>query len=518
MSAPGGDASGADNGGRSGAAEAGSSSTTGAGDSGSADAGTSASAPPGGADSSRGSNSAGGSSRTAGTGASPSGASGAAGVADGADGADSRRDGASGGVGNHLNGTADAQQQVGAAGSAGGISAAFASLWSGPFSGAEWAAPTVFGTSMRSLGALNFTVPAAASLAIVAAGFLLLLALPAELLQSTIRENYHRLAPIVSPVERAAAAVRRRIPGSTSSWQRQLGLLVGAAVIMSFADPSTGFDLRSMRLVLGLTIVLLLVNYLGVFVTRIHAHAAYRAAGEIVLRPWALALMAVTVVISRFADLQPGIVFGLILGVEIGVGVAGRLRRDGEAKLTVSVTLAMMGLGVGAWLTYSALGMQGQGATTFGNQLLSEVLTGLAVETLTAPVIALIPLTFLDGRIVFTWSKPVWIGLYAVAATVFALVLLPLPSSWVQVPSLLSPWAIAFAAFTLVSVAVWAAFRLVPDGGPGDGDDGPGDGADADHPGHGADAEPPDDNGGAEPPRSSDPQTADAHDSANAPY
>ena len=88
------------------------------------------------------------------------------------------------------------------------------------------------------------------------------------------------------------------------------------------------------------------------------------------------------------------------------------------------------------------------------------MLTGLTVETLTAPIVALLPLTFLDGHAIFAWSKGVWMLVYAAAAATFALVLLPMPSTWVQVPSLFSPWAIAFAAFTALSIVIWAYFRL----------------------------------------------------------
>ncbi|CAN5235056.1 hypothetical protein BH09ACT6_BH09ACT6_12730 [soil metagenome] len=324
---------------------------------------------------------------------------------------------------------------------------------------ASWASPTLFGTSLRSFGSVSITPAAVAAMSLVAAGLLCLLALPAELLQSTLRENYDRLGPLVTPVERALATLRRRIPGSTSSGQRQLALVVGAATIMSFADPTTGIDARTLRLVLALTLILFVVNYAGVWATRIHAYSAYRATAGILLRPWALALMVVTVLVSHFSGLQPGIVFGLILGAEVGAGLGGEARRHGAAKLAVTVTLVMLALGVSSWLLYSALGLQNQVEPTFGSQLLAEVLSGLTVEALTAPVVALVPLTFLDGRPVFAWSKPGWVCLYSVAATTFVLVLLPMPSTWVEVPSLLSPWAIASGVFTAVSVAVWAYFR-----------------------------------------------------------
>ncbi|MGD8168800.1 hypothetical protein ACEXOS_016415 [Herbiconiux sp. P16] len=318
-----------------------------------------------------------------------------------------------------------------------------------------WAAPTAFGTTLRPLGAVPFGDPAfTTSVVLVVLGLLVLLALPAELLQSTLRENYDRIAPRFALLERVIRSAHRRVP--PLGWLGQIGVLAAAAIVTAFADPTIGFDPRSLRLMLALMLVLFLVNYVGILANHLHAARVYRAPTSIAVRPAGLLLVAASVVVSRAFEIQPGLLFGLILGLEVG----GRLRRGHQAKIAVSVNLVLLSLGVGSWLAFGAFGAQWQEHPTFDNQLAGEVLTGITVETITAMVIALLPLTFLDGKTIYSVSKAAWAGLYALALAAFTVVILPLPSTWVEVPSLLSPWAIAFAAFALLSVGVWVSFRI----------------------------------------------------------
>jgi hypothetical protein len=317
-----------------------------------------------------------------------------------------------------------------------------------------WQTPTAFGSSLRPVGAVPFGNPAfTTSIALVVLGFFLLVALPAELLQSTIRENYDRIAPRIAPLQRAIGAARRRVPAL--GWFGQMLLLLITAVVTAFADPAIGFDPRSLRLVLALALVLFLVNYIGILANHLHAGTVYGARTAIAVRPAALLLVIASVAVSRTADIQPGLLFGLVLGLEVG----SRLRQAHQARIAVSVSLVLLALGVASWLSYSALSPQWLANPTFANQLAGEVLTGVTVETVTTLVIALLPLTFLDGHTVFAASKAAWTGLYLVALAAFTIVILPLPSAWVHVPSLLSPWAIGFAAFGALSVGVWAYFR-----------------------------------------------------------
>ncbi len=323
-----------------------------------------------------------------------------------------------------------------------------------------WNDPTGFGTSLRPPMAIPFSSPAyALSVFLVAAGFLLLLALPAELLQSTVRENHDRIAPVLNRLRRLLPARAAQAAAVRSRSRRVLGPLVivlVTAAVSAFADPSAGIDARSLRLVLALALVMLVVNGLGILAGGLLAARVHRAATVVAPRPFTLLLVVATVLLSRVAEIQPGLLFGLVLGVEFGT----RLRRRHLARITVVTSVTLLGLGLASWFAFGMLAPAWQAHPDVANQLAGEVLTGITVETLAGLAIALLPLTFLDGGSVFSVSRVAWAALYAVALAAFAAVIIPLPSSWVEVPSLLSPWAIGFAAFSAISMATWAYFRF----------------------------------------------------------
>lgn len=328
-----------------------------------------------------------------------------------------------------------------------------------------WNDPTRFGTALRPPGAIPFGSPAfAVSVLVVAAGFLLLLALPAELLQSTIRENHHRIAPGLirllrrTPWTRTAPARRaltRRI--ARTGLVGPMVIVLITAAVSAFADPSTGFDARSVRLLLALALVMLVVNGVGIATGGLLAARLHRVATVVSPRPLTLLLVVASVIVSRLADLQPGLLFGLVLGVEFG----SRLRRRPLGRITVVTSSTLLVLGIASWIAFGLLTPAWRAHPGFANQLAAEVLTGITVEAIAGLAIALLPLAFLDGSTIFSASKTAWAVLYSVVLAAFAVVILPLPSSWVEVPSLASPWAFGSAAFAVISVATWAGFRFI---------------------------------------------------------
>ncbi|MEP6479838.1 MAG: Ig-like domain-containing protein, partial [Rhodoglobus sp.] len=154
-------------------------------------------------------------------------------------------------------------------------------------------------------------VAAAAGLAL-----LLFVAFPAELLNATLSEQYER--------------IRRRIPPVKSPWFRTLGTwlkstpLLGAlivtflaAFIFGFADPGFGFDVTSARLVLACFIALFFVGYVASAIAGAIIGRVWRLDTGMDLKPLGVALAVVGVVISRLLEFSPGILIGLVLGIEL---------------------------------------------------------------------------------------------------------------------------------------------------------------------------------------------------------
>jgi hypothetical protein len=165
--------------------------------------------------------------------------------------------------------------------------------------------------------------------------------------------------------------------------------------------------------------------------------------------------VALSVLVSRLAHIEPGFLFGLVVGVMF----ARELRTAEDGKLATMATALLIAFGFGAWLLFSVLPAEGGVAVQFTRDLLSAT----TLEAISTLLIALLPLAFLEGRTIFAWSKAVWVGVYAAAVTAFMIIVVPMSDSWGDVSAPLFGWVTLFAVFGLVALAVWALFRFIPE-------------------------------------------------------
>jgi hypothetical protein len=335
----------------------------------------------------------------------------------------------------------------------------------GPGGGTEahgFTDPTVFGSSVDSpfdpeAHAFALTAAGIVLSGSIAIAFLLLVGFPAELLESTIRSNYdrafgwlgrlrQRLHRMLQPVARALAHPR---VGTALT-------VVAAAFLLGFADPDFGVNGASVRLLLAMVISVAAINIgLSLLVMRV-ARRAYDVSALLKPMPAALAIVAVSVLVSRLAGISPGFLFGIVLGVTY----ARELRLRDEARLGVLGVGLTIAAGVLAWLGYGLASLaSGPG---FFNNLLIETLAAITLEALGTLVIALLPIEFLDGRTIFRWSKAAWAGLYLVTLLVFLFVVVPLTDNWGVASAPIFGWGTLFVVFALVAVVTWALFRRRP--------------------------------------------------------
>ncbi|UFU02017.1 hypothetical protein LQF12_10890 [Ruania suaedae] len=179
----------------------------------------------------------------------------------------------------------------------------------------------------------------------------------------------------------------------------------------------------------------------------------YGAGPRLTLMPGFILLTAAGALLSRLLSLQPAIIFGVLVMTTFGAGMTSAQR----GRLAAAVCAAFTGLGLLAWLGH---GLIAPGATGYGAELLREYLTTLLTGAIGYCVVALLPLTFLDGQRIVRWSRLVWAALYAVVIGLFLLAVAPLPGSWQEATRAALLWCGAFGAFGVVSVAVWAWFRF----------------------------------------------------------
>ncbi len=316
--------------------------------------------------------------------------------------------------------------------------------------------PSVFGTTLRTPFDV-FSTPAIVIAGAIAgaASFLLFVAVPAELLHATIRENYHRL-----PAWRGSW--RNRMTAWGDRLQRRFGRTASLVAVIAFVagvttlvDPNAGFTAATFRLWLAIAISLFIVNVLGGLALRSAAKRWFDV--EIVQRilPGAILLTVATVLLSRLFGVAPGLLFGLVLGTQL----ARELKKDESGRLAAFVTTVLLAFGIGAWMLYGASTALGSPEPGFAELLWRETLVAITVESLTSLVIALIPITFMDGRSIWQWSKLAWAGLASVAMLAFVTIIVPLPDAWEETAGPLSLTVVLFVGFAVLTVVVWAVFR-----------------------------------------------------------
>jgi hypothetical protein len=319
--------------------------------------------------------------------------------------------------------------------------------------------PSSFTSTLKTATEFRLTPALVGAAGLIASAFLLLVAFPAELLESTVRANYDRVFGWVAPIKRRLGRIGgaiKRIPVNT--WVATIGIIALTALILGFSDPGFGFNGSSVRLWIALLVSIVLLNVVLSTIVMSVAKRRFSAAGTLQPMPAALILVVLSVLVSRLIGIQPGFLFGVVLGVAFAI----ELRKRQDALLVLLGIGLSLVIGVAAWLGYTALATSGVTEPGFWHLLAQETLAATTVEALATMTVALLPLTFLDGKTLFEWNKWVWAGTYIVAIVAFVVIILPLSGNWGEMTAPLLGWGAFFAGFAVLAVGIWAVFRFMP--------------------------------------------------------
>ena len=182
--------------------------------------------------------------------------------------------------------------------------------------------------------------------------------------------------------------------------------------------------------------------------------------GRLRVLPWALVVAAVFVLVSRLANLQPGYLWGVVLGVVFlqtdSSADEGREQAAGALWTLIVAVLAWLALG---WIRTSA-GSDG----TFLNVAAQTALAAIVVSGLEAVAFGLMPFRFMPGVAIYRWNRLAWAVLFGISLFAFFQILIGPTSGYLS--DLTAPaWIAAlgvFAAFGIFTVLFWAWFRFRP--------------------------------------------------------
>lgn len=317
-------------------------------------------------------------------------------------------------------------------------------------------APSVL-SSLTTAQELDLSAVKVATTAALAIILLLIVGYPAQLLNSTISNNYDRILSRLDPLTRRLK--RRR--GERWHPSRKLVITVGvtvAAVISAFVDPGFGFNLASLRLLVSVALSFLVDSLCAwLLISAIVRRANASARPLVDFRTGSLVIVVAAVLFSRLTGFEPGMVFGAVVGLTLGI----TLTKAGTARLT--------GIGLGyaaavstfAWLAFSILTPAFGTNPGFFGVFVLETLSSAAVAGFASLPIVLLPMAVLDGGKLFAWSRIGWAVAYVFGLFVFLLILLPLPSSWGTVATPFAAWLGLYIGFAVFAIGFWSYFRIV---------------------------------------------------------
>ncbi|WP_062385398.1 hypothetical protein [Demequina iriomotensis] len=316
-----------------------------------------------------------------------------------------------------------------------------------------WLAPTI-----PTLGDLHMTPLRIAGAAALASAFLLLAGIPAELLQSTLTENYSRAFGWLAPHRRGRR--RSRIARLVTRPWLACGITVAlATLILGLGQTEFRFGADEAITYVSLWLSLSILN-LGLNAGRLAAaRGRLRVPGRLMPLPGALIVVTISVVISETLHIEPALLFGVVVSVQYGRAVSTRH----EGRLALLGVSTAFTLGVVSWILLSVLESTFAGSDALLVTLAEETLAGTVLETLAAMVVGLLPFTYLDGKAIHDWSRRVWAVAYFVAAIAFVLIAVPTGEDWNSSRTPLLTWLLIVGGFGAIALSAWAAFRFIPE-------------------------------------------------------
>jgi hypothetical protein len=308
---------------------------------------------------------------------------------------------------------------------------------------------------------LILAAAAASSLAL-----LFLVAFPAELLNSTLDANYARIF---------GKLPRLRLPWLTRLRDRLkrtpvlggLAMTTLAALILSFADPHFGFDLASLRLFLACGIGMFVLGFVANAVTGFIIQRRWNIVSVIELKPFGLFVALAGVILSRVLDFAPGLLIGLVLGLSLSASATVKE----EVRAVLVWVAVILGLAVASWLVYSFVS-SARHPSTFADALFDDSIVAIATEGISGLVIGLLPLGFLDGRIVFRHSRRLWLGTYTAALISFFVIVVPSGALWGDIDGTFWIWLTVLLVFAALCIGIYLWFQTHPESEESGGDHG----------------------------------------------
>jgi Tol biopolymer transport system component len=290
----------------------------------------------------------------------------------------------------------------------------------------------------------------------LAAAMILLVVFPSILFNNTYEANADEIRGWFRFGRASKPRMGRRF---SETWAGFAVFTAITAVLYGFLDPSFGFDEASLTMLIILIVSIVLLTFILTVPGRRYMVSNHEDRGNIRVLPGTVAVAAICVVASRLADFSPGYLYGAIAGFVF----AKELSEQEEGRQAARAAIWMLLVSVVAWVARMPLSDSvAQDDAGLGVLVLDSVLAAIFVAGIEGVVFGMIPIRFLAGSKLFAWSRAAWAIVFGIGAFLFLHVLLDPESEYLADPNSVPTTTIFvfFAVFGLLSIALWAYFRL----------------------------------------------------------
>lgn len=227
-----------------------------------------------------------------------------------------------------------------------------------------------------------------------------------------------------------------------------IGCAAGLVLLSGRVDGQPAY----LRLLIAVIVAVAVVNAVAAAVPALVGRRIGVSGIGVVAAPRALLLVAAAALVSRFAGLDPALLFGVVIGLVLPEGASAVDR----AKLSTVRVVSLLGLAGLAWGASAVVPPDG----SFGSVLAAEVLSATTLISVGSSVVLLFPVGRPAGRSILRWSPLLWLGLTLLATTVLFVLLTPTIASW-STDGGAGPVLFAVVAFSAVCTSIWAWRRFV---------------------------------------------------------
>jgi hypothetical protein len=236
-------------------------------------------------------------------------------------------------------------------------------------------------------------------------------------------------------------------------------LLALAALLYGLEEPGYGINNQT---------VLIFIRFLAAFAVLTYVYDggqllmtnSYGIPGSIRLFPAGIFVALFCIALTRLLGFQPGIIYGFIAAHTLVAGSV--ITRDQEGRQILFPAIALLTVCAAAFLLLSPA----RELATDNDSLWASIPEGIAVGTfvggLEGMFFQMVPIKWMDGHRLWTWSKLVWLGVTGVTAFLFWHVLLNAESQSFDTLSETTP-AIAMLLMGLcfgATLAMYLFFRI----------------------------------------------------------